>query len=781
MKLHFSRALLLFLFVSIPSWAPALTVTFDDNYPPYSFRDALGHSQGILIDEWKLWSQRTGEPVQFLPLPWKEALNAMASGKADVIDTIFLTPARTTHYSFTSSYASIETGVFHRTGLSGIQDLHDLTGYLVGVKAGDSGADALRDSGVSSLREFPSYEAIIDAAVRGEIHVFCMDVPPAQHFLIAKGMVSEFRKAFILAKDSFRRAVSKEKPEVLALVNRGFGLVTTAELANIHARWLGVSLPIYFSTRTILPLGGAVLALILLLTGLVVYLRLQVRRRQGQLVGTEAALRVSEDRARAMVEALPDLLFQMDSSGLILECRAPTSNRLYQNTEALVGKNLVDSFTPDLAKKAMEHMAEVKLTGGVGVMEAELPLGGRSRIFEARIVRMGEDRFLAIVRDISDTRQAWQNDLHRNKMESLGVLAGGLAHDFNNSLAVIQGFISLARIQLAQPDKAVASLDKAVQATRRAAGLTSQLRVLAHGSEVQRTLLSARELAEEAASFALVGAPCVLAIEADQGPWTVEADSDQLFQVFHNLVLNAVQAMPRGGTVTLVFRHLLGDKVSVSVVDEGAGIAEDNLSRIFDPYFTTKIQGSGLGLSVVHAVVQRHGGTLEVNSRLEVGTVFTVVMPAARGQPLVGHSGAPLGDHGIQGQKVLIMEDEGDIRDLLVEIANSLGLETTACRNGRDAVVAFDAALAAGCPFPLVISDLLVPGDMGGREMISLLRSRATPFRALAVTGFSADRSPEDFRNQGFDVIVGKPFTVDELKHRIVELMISPWKTEPNS
>jgi len=247
--------------------------------------------------------------------------------------------------------------------------------------------------------------------------------------------------------------------------------------------------------------------------------------------------------------------------------------------------------------------------------------------------------------------------------------------------------------------------------------------------------------------------------------------------VFNNLVLNAVQAMPRGGTVTLVFQRTAEGRISISVVDEGPGIPDENLSRIFDPYFTTKPKGSGLGLSVVHAVVERHGGSLAVDSRLGRGTVFTVTLDAAEGTPTPDAVSPQVLDQPFRGQRVLLMEDEGDLRDLMVQVTTSLGLLPTACRNGTEAVAAFDTAAASDSPFSLVVSDLLVPGDMGGREMISVLRTRPGAFRALAVTGFSTERSSEDFQNQGFDVIVGKPFTVDELKTRIVELMKSPWKT----
>lgn len=777
MKPQAIRPFFRLLLLLVPLSAFPVTVALDDSYPPYSFRDAEGRLQGITVDQWNLWSQKTGEPVELLGLPWNQALEAMAKGEADVLDTVFLTPDRASRWAFTAPYATIRTAVFHRDGLTGIVAPADLKGYLVGIKAGDAGADSLRAAGSTGLVEYPSYEALIDAADRGEVLVFCMDVPPAVHFLLARSLGTEFRQAFTLSEDSFHRAVRRDRPQTFILVDRGFSLITDAEAREIDRRWKGTPLTGGWETGTVAMTAGVALVVVVLLAGVVVSLRRQVVRRTGQLVGTEEKLKLSEDRARALIAALPDLLYLIDREGRILEILGTVRNTVYQNPGRFVGLSVAEAVGQEVAQQLNVKMAALDGAeeGAVATLETDLTIRGETRTFEARIVALADGRFLSIVRDISVSRRAWIDDLHRNKLESLALLAGGLAHDFNNSLGVIQGFVSLARLQLSQPDKALASLDKAVQATRRAAGLTSQLRVLAHGGEVHRTLLSVRDLAEESAAFALVGSPCTLIIEADAGPWTVEADPDQLSQVFHNLVLNAVQAMPQGGPVTLGFRRTADGRVAVTVADQGMGIPAAHVSRIFDPYFTTKTKGTGLGLSVVHAVVQRHGGTLSVESREGKGAVFTVVLPAAEGEPAAALPPADPEAPGLAGVRVLIMEDDADLRLLVTEVCASLGLVPTACRNGTEAVAAFTEA--GDRPFGLVVSDLLVPGDMGGRELIARLRALPGRFRALAVTGFSVDQEGGMPVIEGFDVVVGKPFTVDELKHRIVELMKTPWET----
>lgn len=484
---------------------------------------------------------------------------------------------------------------------------------------------------------------------------------------------------------------------------------------------------------------------------------------------------VSEELAAAVINLHPDILFLLDEKGVVLECRGPALLDLGRDPESFVGKSLSQTLPPELAAEVTEKIRELRVPSERIVLERTWPASDAHRVLEIRLTRMHDKRFLAMVRNVNSLGKLGDEQFRRNKFESVALVAGGLAHDLNNSLAVIQGFLSVARVQLSQPERALASLDKASAATARAGKLTGRLGALARDREVVRSAVSVRELAEEAASLVLIGTPCQLILEAGSGPWVVEADTVQLSQVFHNLVFNAVQAMPGGGTVTLAFLRRPGDTIAISIIDEGPGIPVGVQPKIFDPYFSLRPDGTGLGLSVAREVVLAHGGTIEVESREGQGTTVTVTLSAARpaGEALTNPGlGASL-----KGNRVLIMEDEGGLRDLMVEVSLSLDLETTPCCNGREAVDAFDLALAEGRPFSLIISDLLIPGDMGGREMISQLRTRPAPFRALAVTGFSTDRFVEDFRHQGFDVIVGKPFTVDELKTRIVELMRSPWKT----
>ena len=268
----------------------ALTVVSDDNYPPDVFRDADGALRGILPDQWALWEKKTGVKVDLRAMDWSEAQRVMREGGADVIDTVFLTPERAQLYDFTPPYAQIEVPVFvHRT-LGGIADVPALKGFTIGVKAGDAVVGHLTNRGIASLKEYPSYESIIQAAKNQELKVFSVDQPAAVYYLYKHGIADEFRTSFVLYTGEFHRAVHKNHPDILSLVQDGFGKISPREYKAIDQKWMGTPVGWTVVLRrftSFLLLAGAVV-LFLLTANLI--LQRQVRRRTAELRANRARL-----------------------------------------------------------------------------------------------------------------------------------------------------------------------------------------------------------------------------------------------------------------------------------------------------------------------------------------------------------------------------------------------------------------------------------------------------------------------------------------------------------
>jgi len=288
----------------------SIAVVLDDNYPPYIFRGQDGQIQGYLVDEWKLWSEKTGTTAELTATDWDKAQRLMAEGKADVIDTIFYNESRATLYDFTTGYANLAVPVFHHKSLSGITDVGSLKGFSIAVKSGDACIDVLKRNGIFTLREYESYEDIIKAAAAGEVKIFTVDEPPALYYLYKYGLENEFKCGFTLYAGQFHRAVKKGRTGLLSLVETGFAQITPKEREALQKKWLGAPLA---DSRIMRLLGyglGLIAAAIAALVFFNLTLRRRVRAKTAELDALMRDLAKSEERYR--------LLFEMESDAILL-------------------------------------------------------------------------------------------------------------------------------------------------------------------------------------------------------------------------------------------------------------------------------------------------------------------------------------------------------------------------------------------------------------------------------------------------------------------------------
>ncbi|MFZ5494580.1 MAG: hybrid sensor histidine kinase/response regulator [Verrucomicrobiota bacterium] len=362
------------------------------------------------------------------------------------------------------------------------------------------------------------------------------------------------------------------------------------------------------------------------------------------------------------------------------------------------------------------------------------------------------------------------------RLESLGVLAGGIAHDFNNLLTVIMGNVSLMKLNPAVAAGEAKALGAIERGTARARDLARQLLTFASGGEPMREPADLAAAAREAAARTLRGTAVRLELTAEPGLWPADGDRDQLTQAVCNLLQNAAEAMPRGGTVRLRLANEetpAGRGVRLTVADEGGGIAPEVLPKVFDPYFTTRKGARGLGLAMVYSIVHRHGGRIEASSPPGQGAVFSLWLPAAARPaaaeeppppppPAASATGAP---------RVLLMEDEPGVAEVATAVLQRMGLDPQTVPDGATALREFEAARAAARPFALVILDLTIPGGMGGRETIEAIRRIDPETPAIVSSGYSSDPVMANFRAHGFQAVVPKPYDVATLADAVSKLV----------
>ncbi|MFH2055980.1 MAG: PAS domain S-box protein [bacterium] len=383
--------------------------------------------------------------------------------------------------------------------------------------------------------------------------------------------------------------------------------------------------------------------------------------------------------------------------------------------------------------------------------------------------------------DITERVQMQRELAKADKLESVGLLAGGIAHDFNNILTAIMGNISLAKLEVEENSEVEHCLDEAENASARAVQLTAQLLTFAKGGAPILEATSIGEIIRETAGFSLRGSNVKCVYELPKNLAMVNADTGQLSQVINNLLINADQAMPEGGTikisaenVTLTSANTLsldgGAYVRVIVADQGVGISPKHLGKVFDPFFTTKQKGNGLGLASVYSIIKKHQGHIAVASEVGEGTTFTIHLPAIQSEKRVAVRGGK--DELMSGSgKVLVVDDEDSVRRLAGAILTRLGYEVEVATEGGEGIRLYQEALSLGEPYAAVILDLTIPGGLGGRETIERLREIDPEVRAIVSSGYSTDQVMADFRDYGFCGRISKPFGVQEFSKVMQEVM----------
>ena len=509
----------------------------------------------------------------------------------------------------------------------------------------------------------------------------------------------------------------------------------------------------------------------------------------------EQDLRESQARFRELYEDAPVGYHELDTEGRIVRVNRTELAMLGYTAEEMLGR-LVWEFTVE-SDEARESVIE-RLSGtphGPTPHERTFRRKGGGLIpvaVQSRILRDAGGRVTGIrvtVQDITEHRRAEEalraleaERFKMGKVESMGILAGGIAHDFNNLLSVILGNVSFSRIAVGSEDKttAIERLTEAEKACLRARDLTRQLLTFSKGGAPIKQTGSIAEVLRESARFAVRGADVRCEFYVPDNIWPVDMDKGQISQVVHNLVINAVQAMAKGGAIRVRAENLaswampseplaIGRYVKVSIEDRGIGVPKDHLAKVFDPYFTTKQEGSGLGLSIAYSIIKRHEGYINLESELGKGTTVTFYLPAStKAVPAAADTGAGI----VRGRgTILVMDDEEMIRELLSAMLTELGYRVSLARDGAEAIELYTKAQEAGRPFDAIMLDLTVPGGIGGKEAIQRLFEIDPGVKAIVSSGYSDAPIMFEFRRYGFRGVIAKPYTIEDVSralHRVL-------------
>ena len=379
-------------------------------------------------------------------------------------------------------------------------------------------------------------------------------------------------------------------------------------------------------------------------------------------------------------------------------------------------------------------------------------------------------------RDVTDRIRLLERLNKIDKIELLGVFAGGIAHDFNNYLTSIIGTLTLMRKTISRSDPRYHRLEEAEISVMKATDLTKQLLTFSKGGEPIRKTVSLPKLLKETAQFGLRGSDITLSLDFSENISCVEADEGQMFQVLSNLIINAKQAMPKVGKIQICAEDVFLDEYSdiplpngkyvmITIRDNGTGIPHDILAKIFDPFFTTKRDGNGLGLTIVHSIVLKHDGFIDVASEVGVGTTFQIYLPASEYRLEFEPSRKESKE--LAFGKILMMDDEEPILEVGSELLGMNGYTVDCATNGEEALTLYSTAMKIGEPYEVVIMDLTICGGMGGKETIAKLLEMDPGARSIVSSGYSNDPVMANFKDHGFLGMVPKPYAIQTMLDEI--------------
>lgn len=514
-------------------------------------------------------------------------------------------------------------------------------------------------------------------------------------------------------------------------------------------------------------------------TMVIEYIRDITARKQ-----VEEALRTREAKLQSVFRAAPVGIGLVEN-----RCLQEVNERLCQLTgytkEELVGQNarLLYPSQEEYDFVGREKYRQIAQKG-VGTVETRWQRrdGAIIDVLLSSVPLWGETpcrQFLFTAMDITEKKKMETLRANLDKMESLGIMAGGIAHDFNNVLMTILGNISLLGMA-ANPAEIREGLRDAEQACRQAMLLAKQLLTFAKGGVPVKKTAEINLLIEESAHLALSGSNVKISFAWPPDLWQVNVDTGQMHQVFTNLLINADQAMPSGGQIFITAGNEQikadsglplqpGKYVLIKIIDQGVGIAPEHLDKIFDPYFSTKQKGSGLGLTTIYSIIKQHGGFITCESQLGQGTTFALYLPALEQgrRQLPDKSDTLFPGHG----RILVLEDEPAVKIVMGKMLTKLGYEAVFAQEGKEVLNLYDKARKEHNPFAAVILDLTIPGGMGGAETCQKLREQDPLVRTIVSSGYADDPVLADFRSFGFVGVIAKPYRLTDLSKVLHQIL----------
>ena len=777
-----------------------IRVVMDDNYPPFIFKAPDGALQGILVDQWQLWEQKTGVKIKLHAMDWVEAQRRMDAGEFDVIDTLFKNQARLAKYDFTPPYQKIDQPIYFDAEIQGIKDVSSLAGFTVAVKEGGAIIGFLKEKGITSLVTYPSYEAIIRAAKDHKVSVFSVDQPAATYFLHKYGLVDRFKRTAPVHSGEFHRAVRKGDTALLSLVNEGFAKIPADELQRIEEHWYGTAVGhrVQWNYLLVGVATGGLLVVLLLLSNL--GLRRLVARRTKEL-------RSSEELYRELVQQSDSIILRWNRDGVITFFNDYGLRFFGFEAEELIGKRVWDTIVParqddgrDLQLMMHEIFSNVEQYRTN--MNQNMRKNGE-RVWIAWNNRPIYDdngipvEMLSVGSDITELKEV-ESALRENRQEldkarqqaeaaneAKSLFLANMSHEIRTPLNAVIGINSLL-VERVEDGELKELASDAMAAANNLLDIISDVLDL---SKIEAGKLSLVVVPFEPRlvvnqlerMFSLLAQEKGLTLEVSLSsslPGPLAGDPARIQQIGVNLLGNAIKFTEQGTVRLEISGQTLDDgrvALTLAVKDSGKGISDDYIERIFNPFIqedlstTRKFGGTGLGLTISRRLAEMMGGTLKVVSSPGVGSTFicTVVCASCCGMTRQETEvKAVVRDQPCRSLRILVAEDAVVNRKMMEALLRMERHRARFVENGRDAVAAWREE-----PFDLILMDIQMPEMDGLQATVAIRQAEAVSgghIPIIALTAYAMSGDKDRFLEAGMDGYLAKPITVDQLRELLL-------------
>ncbi len=761
-----------------------LEVLIEDDLPPYVFHDENGQYTGLFIDylhevEAKLNLRFT---LREFPI-WSDLLAHAQTHNRFIILGINRTDERARYLTFTDPVVKIPYAIVTQKSnqAASIAEFNDKT--LCVVKN-----YAVNDD----LRRY--YPHIIPTPVKtslkglhsvssGSCDAMVINQMEASYLIDALGLTNLQIAGQTQFLNRLSLATSMTDPILFSILEKTMEHISPRRRREIYHRWVSTGhseLP--YALIITLEIGaGIVLSVIFLLWAWTSSLRKQVSHQTRQIQESNENLRIT-------LNSIGDGVLATDTRGRVTHLNPVAVtltgwSRVEAEGEAIDTIFHLESIdtspleVPVDASTDERFETEATTHEAILISKTHTPCRIHYSVSPIRDEAKETTGMVFVFRDITDKVKAEAELLRIKKLESLGILAGGIAHDFNNLLTGVYGNISMAKMELSEAHRAHEYLSYAEESMDAAVALTSQFLTFSKNEKPVRRIINIGKALADAASFTAHGLNTKLETAIDDNLWSVSADKGQLSQVMSNLIINAHQSMTTGGLITLTAKNIekaQGRWVRIVVKDMGTGIAPEHMDKIFDPYFTTKKMGSGLGLATTYAIITKHKGTIKVKSKLMEGTTFTIDLPASAEplpHPIDKRLEFLIDTHALQVH-ILVLDDQVVIRKILATILKKLGFEVTFTVEGHETVDAYKKKLDEGTPYDVVILDLTIPGGMGGKEVSKKILAMDSSARIILSSGYASDPIMSCYENFGIKAIAVKPYRFSDFKETLLRVLL---------